>query len=234
MQAIKIFEAFITRRFKTRGKSAKYIMAGWIIFILLVAAFGKLIEAVFLEKGFSKDLAFLKWVHMFVAPPLTQLMIGITQLASLKFIVISTLLLLIIFIIRHRFVNAVTLAILTAGSGGLIVLFKFAFHRPRPQIFAPLTLETSFGFPSGHSLIAISFYGFLAYLFVRQRRKGLNIPVAAILIALVGLIGLSRIYLSVHWPSDVLGGYIAGGAWLVICILLSEKFRIKYSHPPNQ
>lgn len=233
-QTIKAIEVIIERRFRAWGEYVIYFLAGWVTLTLSIVAFGKVIEEVFREKDLLKDIAVLEWLHTFTDPQLTELTIGITNLASLQFIVILTILLLIIFVIRGRFVNAVTLAILTAGSGGLIVLFKFAFHRPRPHIFTPLIVEKSFGFPSGHSMIAISFYGLLAYLLVRQRLKGLNILVAATLIILIGLIGLSRVYLGVHWPSDVLGGYMAGGAWLLACILVSEEFRIKFLLPRNQ
>ena len=80
-----------------------------------------------------------------------------------------------------------------------------------------------FSFPSGHSMGSMTYYGFLIYLVLRSKRKPYSKLSLGILFCLVILlIGISRIYLGVHYPSDVLAGYMAGGVWLVICISLLE------------
>jgi len=99
-------------------------------------------------------------------------------------------------------------------------LGKIVFHRPRPEF--PVYVETSFSFPSGHATIAIALYGFLAYILIQEVhswKKKVNIFFGAILLAI--LIGLSRLYLGVHYVSDILGGYLLGFLWLIVGISIA-------------
>ncbi|MBB6669237.1 phosphatase PAP2 family protein [Cohnella nanjingensis] len=126
------------------------------------------------------------------------------------------------FVLRHRrelllFVFAV------AGSGLLNTILKATFHRERPTLHR-LVEEHGFSFPSGHAMGAFSLYGILAYLLWR------HIPVVwgrVLLIAasafLILAIGVSRIYLGVHYPSDILGGYLATGCWLCAIIGVYQR-----------
>lgn len=107
-----------------------------------------------------------------------------------------------------------TLIILTATI--LIRAFKEVFSRPRP--INQLITETGFSFPSGHATMAIVFFGCLVYLFSKEKKKTLTISIILIL-----LIGLSRIYLRVHYLSDVLAGFILGSLILATGIYLDKK-----------
>jgi len=112
------------------------------------------------------------------------------------------------------------------GSGIFTSAGKFIFHRARPDI--AVYPESSFSFPSGHATIAIAFYGFLAYMLIknaRQWKRKINIFFASFI--LIILIGFSRLYLGVHYVSDVWGGYLAGAIWLIIAIGFSEYFLYK-------
>ncbi|HHW13865.1 MAG TPA: phosphatase PAP2 family protein, partial [Firmicutes bacterium] len=116
---------------------------------------------------------------------------------------------------------------------GLLVQFlKVIFQRPRPDVFPPLVVEKTYAFPSGHTMLAVSLYGLFLYWLLRRRgggpRRWLVRWLGAFLLAtLIGAIGLSRIYLGVHWPTDVLAGYAGGGAWLLACLLVSEELKAK-------
>jgi undecaprenyl-diphosphatase len=93
------------------------------------------------------------------------------------------------------------------------------FSRERPRLFDKIELPTDYSFPSGHAMSAVGIYGVVAAaliaLYPRARR-----PVIAAAIALIALIGLSRIYLGVHWPSDVIGGFLGGVPPLVVSVHL--------------
>ncbi|MCW5736454.1 MAG: phosphatase PAP2 family protein [Enhydrobacter sp.] len=100
---------------------------------------------------------------------------------------------------------------------------KFLVGRTRPA-FLEVASAISPSFPSGHSLGSIVVYGFLAFVLARHGPRGtLAIAAPAMLVALVLLIGFSRMFLSVHYASDVLGGFLVGGLWLLVAIALSER-----------
>lgn len=101
----------------------------------------------------------------------------------------------------------------------LNALVKEAMHRPRPHFSDLLLTLTTYSFPSGHSASATLFYGFLAtYVIVRLRAWRSRLMVGFIALSAVILVGLSRIYLRVHYLSDVLGGMSEGVAWLALCL----------------
>lgn len=103
-------------------------------------------------------------------------------------------------------------------TGAVILVVKEIFGRVRP--FNSLVPELGFSFPSGHATIAVVFFGLLVYLFVSKKYKVHGIIVASLL---VFFIGLSRVYLRVHWLTDVLGGFVLGGIILFGSILASKK-----------
>ncbi|MGE5554128.1 MAG: phosphatase PAP2 family protein [Betaproteobacteria bacterium] len=219
-------QAFVDRRLEVWGEHALYFLAGWVAFSLAVVVMGEIVNEVFLEKQpVWEDVQILRLVNGWANPSFTKFMVGVTTLASLKFVTVAALVVTLMFLARRCYIEAVTTVVATAGSGGLVQLLKLVFHRLRPEVFPPLVVETSYSFPSGHAMVAVSFYGLLAYSLVRHRPGVPRKLAAGLLLLLVGLVGISRVYLGVHWPTDVLGGYVAGGAWLLACLLVSEELR---------
>jgi len=116
--------------------------------------------------------------------------------------------------------------------GGLLTLvntvLKLAINRPRPSgdLVRILSSEQDNGFPSGHALFAIVILGLLAYFtFINLRSRALRLVVLVGLTALILLIGTSRVYLGVHWPSDVVGGYLIGGVFLTALIWFHQTWK---------
>ena len=123
---------------------------------------------------------------------------------------------------QYRLILA--LSVSTFGSLGFTYLTKLLVERPRP-LYA-IILENSSSFPSAHATIAVAFYGFLAYLLFEKTKNKLHhslIVLAAIILILA--IGFSRLYLGVHYLSDVLAGYLVGLAWLIAGITLAARKR---------
>jgi membrane-associated phospholipid phosphatase len=112
---------------------------------------------------------------------------------------------------------AVLLPILMAGTGALQLAGKWAADRPRPNA-AP------WGFPSGHVLSLVVFFGVMAFLLVTlsDRRRRLRVAAALSCAAVVGMVAVSRIYLDMHWLSDVIGGFILGTAYLLLALWVSQ------------
>ncbi len=111
-----------------------------------------------------------------------------------------------------------------AGASLLNLLFKTAFHRARPDIL-PLVQASGYSYPSGHSMIGAAFYGYLIYLCAVHFRRPWKQIVPAALALLILVIGISRVYLGVHYASDVIGGFLAGFSWLVILVAWTKLYR---------
>lgn len=123
------------------------------------------------------------------------------------------------FLMRRRWSYLVVWVIALVGGGLLSLQMKTIFARPRPVFTNPLLIEESFSFPSAHAMTSLITYGILAYFLwheVHNRIVRILIVFAAVL--LVILVGISRMTLGVHYLSDVLGGFMAGGIWLGVCI----------------
>jgi undecaprenyl-diphosphatase len=110
----------------------------------------------------------------------------------------------------------------------LNILFKTVFHRARPDILQ-LVHAGGYSFPSGHSMISVSFYGYLIYLCIVYFKQPWKQIISVALSLLVLTIGISRIYLGVHYASDVIGGFLVGFSWLVIFISLTKSYAQKYT-----
>ncbi|HET9010791.1 MAG TPA: phosphatase PAP2 family protein [Gemmatimonadaceae bacterium] len=119
---------------------------------------------------------------------------------------------------RRDWLAASALVATTASGMFLDSVLKFVFHRGRPETAIEFIRRASWSFPSGHAMNSMIGYGFLTVLLlehVRDARRRAAIVIAAAL--LIGVIGFSRLYLGVHYLSDVTGGWLAGGAWLIVC-----------------
>ena len=114
-------------------------------------------------------------------------------------------------------------------------LFKAIIDRPRPSVdlVNVFSQAETTSFPSGHSFFAFIFFGFVAYLTAaRLQNKSLRIIILTILAALILLVGISRVYLGAHWPSDVIGGYLTGGVFLTILIWIDKAWIERRSKIP--
>ena len=148
-------------------------------------------------------------------------------------VVLLLLTLMSIFVFKHwKYTFQIVFVLLLSALSNLIL--KRFVDRARPGIEHMVSVET-LSYPSGHAMSAMAFYGFLMYLFYRFK---INLVVKIGVIILLGLlilsIGLSRIYLGVHFPSDIAGGYIAGFIWVVFCVILFnliEVFRRDFRTP---
>ena len=129
-----------------------------------------------------------------------------------------------IFLLRGWRRGALLVVVTLAGAGLLDVGLKLFFQRARPEPFFPdYPLPDSFSFPSGHALFATCFFGGLAVLLShRLRSRLLQVLIWIVALLLIVLIGASRVYLGVHYPTDVLGGFAVGIVW-VVSVALGDR-----------
>lgn len=157
-------------------------------------------------------------------PFLDSLFSFLTNFGSGYFI-IGVFLILAIFLVKQRKRKATAAVLLTlVGSEFFIYLFKDFFARPRP--FGCLSGKDCFSFPSGHATIAFYFYGLLFYLLIRfiKLKKTTFWILGLILGFLILLVAISRIYLGYHYPTDIMGGFLLGGIFLLIAAILIDFF----------
>jgi membrane-associated phospholipid phosphatase len=151
-------------------------------------------------------------VHAYASPLLTHVMFAVSFMGSAGLVLSAAVAFALFRYWRWRGA-AIWLIVTLAGALVLELALKYAFHRPRPvPFFGPV--PSTYSFPSGHSLFSFCFYGVLAGLLAdRARSTWLQAVIWTVSAALVAAIGTSRIYLGVHYPSDVLGGYLVGAIW---------------------
>jgi len=153
-------------------------------------------------------------IHRHATPGLTRLMLGLSFLGSVATVSVLCLVIVCAFLYFRRLRLAALLAITMLGMAALDFVLKLAFHRPRPVAFFGLS-PNSYSFPSGHAFGSLCFYGVLAAISAaRARGKAAKSCIWIGAVLLIGMIGLSRIYLGVHYPSDVIAGYCAGAVWV--------------------
>lgn len=172
------------------------------------------------------DQAVREWVHRFASPGMTRAMTAISLLGYNVLIVELAIALAIFAKLRWRRA-ALWLTVAMAGSLVLDLTLKYIYHRTRPTAYFGMAPH-SYSFPSGHAMCSFCFYGVLAGL-LSARTKPLVwrlliwIAAAALIIA----IGLSRIYLGVHYPSDVVAGYLAATVWVGTIIVLDHVRKLR-------
>lgn len=155
---------------------------------------------------------------------ITAIMIFISFLGSA--ITLITLALASIFLVKDKKYSKIIMLNL-ALSFILNRILKLIIARPRPPRLR-LVIENGYSFPSGHSMVSFAFYGFLIYLINKNlKNKKIKYPLIILLSLLILLIGISRIYLGVHYVTDVLGGYIIGLIYLIVFIKILKKKKIK-------
>jgi membrane protein DedA with SNARE-associated domain/membrane-associated phospholipid phosphatase len=166
------------------------------------------------------------YLHAHATPPLTTFFLLVTALGSIEAIVLLGVVVAALLAWGQRWTLLGTWLAAGAGSAVLDWLLKGLFERPRPYFAHPLLVETSYSFPSGHAMESFVVYGMLAYftvLALRSWKARVAVVFGAAL--LVMLIGFSRMYLGVHYLSDVIAGYAAGGVWLSALITGAETIR---------
>ncbi len=168
------------------------------------------------------------FVHSFAAPVLTSVMQAASFVGSTLFLILLGIAIVTALCVKKYRRGGILFAITTVGAGVLLSLLKRAFHRARPEPFFNTILPASDSFPSGHSLGSFCFYFALAAILTNRVEKlWLKIIIWTLAVLLVLLIGISRIYLGVHYPSDVLAGYIVGFIWVVTIAVADQLLKAR-------
>lgn len=195
------------------------LLVGLAICIACLRVFAELVEEVFTEQEFSRiDLAVANELHAAATPDANQFFLVVTTFGFQALWAIG-IIVGAYFLWKRRWMRLGVWVAALVGGEALNFLLKSWFARPRPQFADPLAVALYYSFPSGHAMMSLIAYGLLAYfLLIGLRRAWMRVPAVAGLIVLIGLIGFSRLYLGVHYVSDILAGFAVGGLWLSFCI----------------
>lgn len=191
---------------------------------LLLAAgalwlFGWLASEVLEQEMVGLNSAVLLWIHGHATPGLESLAFFLSWLGSFYGSTIVVLLFGGALLMRRRTIDVFALAAIVGGATVLTYTLKEVFRQVRPQVFPPLAIETSFSFPSGHSLTSFCLWGFIAAWIVMQAPRELwRWAAAAAAVGVAVMIAASRMYLGVHWPTDVTAGMLIAIFWVAVCV----------------
>jgi undecaprenyl-diphosphatase len=168
-------------------------------------------------------------------PPVQEAARDITALGGLVVLTILTLSTTIFLALDGKSHMALFLVVSVVGGEGLSVVLKDFFDRPRPEIVPHAAYASSTSFPSGHSMMsALTYLTLGALLSAYHKRKSLKAFFLLTASLLVFLIGVSRVYLGVHWPTDVLAGWTAGGTWALISLVVAKWLQGRKTLEPEK
>jgi undecaprenyl-diphosphatase len=192
------------------------LLAGLALAVGALLFFSWLAEEVFEGDTIRFDEGVRTSINQHASPALTSLMRFITFFGSTIFILALGICIVLYFLLIKWRRAALLFAITMAGALVLNGTLKLLFHRARPEPFFGMAAPTSYSFPSGHALYSLCLYGTLAVMTsARLRSLARRLVIRALAVSLILLIGVSRIYLGVHYPSDVLAGYMTAFIWVM-------------------
>lgn len=195
---------------------------------LALWGFGKLASEVLEKETDAFDTAVLYALRQIRTPGLDALMKGVTFLGEPSLLIALTIGIGAILLLQRRRAEGVALPVSALGATGLNYLLKDVFARTRPELWERSVNVNFYSFPSGHATVSLVIYGLLGYLLATHLSRRWRPWVVVATVVLILTIGLSRLYLGVHWPTDVIAGYISGLVWLIACILTLRLWRLKH------
>ncbi|HEU5145640.1 MAG TPA: phosphatase PAP2 family protein [Chryseosolibacter sp.] len=227
---IRWVRTFIRERFHAKNENLPYyltIAVSAVLFIIAMNLFVGLTDELAENDLVSVDEAVSEYIVSYRSEALTSYFTLVTDLGDRYTYIILTVLLAAYFFFKNRswkFIGQTTIVLLLASLSSVVL--KRVFNRSRPSLEHLVEVNT-LSYPSGHSMSAMAFYGFLVYLCVRHGMPGwFRGILITVLVFLILSIGVSRIYLGVHYPTDVAGGFIGGLIWVAFCAVVFSIFEL--------
>lgn len=202
-----------------RQPTRRLFLAGAATMLLWTALFCGLTAAVVRANGPTRvDTDGMRWMTDHRGDALTAVAKTLAVLGGTVCMALLVLTACALLVWRRQWDAVILVGVTSFGAGVLVVILKYLVGRDRPPVAGRLVAETTHSYPSGHSLGSFVVIGIVMIVALRFMHGLVHrvLPLAAAV--LVAAIGLSRIYLGVHWPTDVLAGWILGALWLTLCL----------------
>ena len=189
--------------------------------LALLLILGWLAQAAWSRPALGFDGFPLSWLHAHASPALDVIMLTLTTLSDPPEMAALLALALLALVWTRRFRQAAALFLLAGGAEALDLLLKEVFHRSRPALWTTLVPETDYSFPSGHAMFTAVLLG-AALIWCWHTRW--RVPVMLVGGAFTVLVGFSRVYIGVHFPSDILAAWCLAALWILLLLPLAERW----------
>lgn len=216
--------SFLKKRFEKAAFTGLPLTIFSAVFLIFLGTFFGITEAVVNSLAIVKiDNSFEQFLYALRTPLGANIFYVITNFAGQSTVIVLGIAAALYLLFKKELLYLYTLILIFAGAESSVYLIKILINRPRPIADIAYYIENSASFPSGHSMTAMAFFGFITYYIVRhvsgKNNRSIVIMLGSLLIL---LIGFSRLYLGVHFLSDVLGGFLIGGLWLIAGVTIRE------------
>lgn len=211
----------------TVGSSLVPLAITSILFWVPVTIFAKLAVEVREKEPIAFDTQLLLKLNSYASNSWNNLALFVTQLGGTWFVALITIISAVAIWYSHHKRDALTLIAGVGGVAVINVLLKLVFHRARPNLWHPLVTEHSYSYPSGHAMASCALGLSFIVIFWNTRYRW---PVAILGMLYIGLVGLSRVYLGVHYPSDVIAGWCVSFVWILLVRKIIRRFATIVTH----
>ena len=228
--------AAIVSRLRAASRAEVGMLLGFLLAASLALVFLKLASETIEGETLALDRLILRGLRTSadsavpIGPAwLKFVMIDVTAIGGATGLTLIALVVIGFLIVAHKYATSAFVATSVLGGALLGNLLKSFFMRPRPDLVAHLVYVDTSSFPSGHAMNSAVVFLTLGSLLARtQERRALRIYLISVAILLTLVVGFSRVYLGVHWPSDVLAGWCIGAAWATLCGIVARRLQIRH------
>lgn len=218
---------FLAARLSPEGETGLHLTVGVVLMVAAAWVFGNIAEEVVSGDEITLlDVALAQWFHHNATAGMTRFMLFITHWHGMLGASIMALMLATYFYVRKQYYWLLAVVVVVPGGMLLNVLLKYVFQRARPSFDEPLLTLATYSFPSGHTCNAALLYGLIGcWVVLHHRSLRARIATVVGVCTMVALVGISRMYLGVHYLTDVLAATAEGCTWLAVCITAISTLR---------
>lgn len=222
----------IKKGLKTMRALSGRLITALVSCLILAAIFGYVASSIGNGSIVQFDTTIIQFVQGAETPWLTNVMKTFTVIGSTKTVLAISAITLGLLVYFRQKPQTLLFVIVIGGTVGLNLVLKFFFQRARPDLNRLIEIS-GYSFPSGHTMMATSLYAILAFILWRNARTAGRVLYIFGAVFMIGMICVSRIYLGVHYPSDIVGGITSSGFWLLVATSIYAVLMNKKQVPPR-
>ncbi|MEO5691456.1 MAG: phosphatase PAP2 family protein [Candidatus Saccharimonadales bacterium] len=202
----------------------KLLIIAFVMFVIPTVLFVELADEVLEQETTVFDEAILRAINAYQSPTLDTIVTATTDLGYVWWVGIFTIIALIVCIKKKQYLSALIVIVGIVGSASINLLLKGMFQRDRPQLWERLVTENSFSFPSGHAMASASLAAVIVVLLWPTRWRWYAVAGG---VCYMLYIGFTRMYLGVHYPTDVAAGWLVAIAWVALSTIIIKRIALR-------